>query len=311
RLFEVTTSAVETFLTDVGKARGPSNMRTGRIVLSGMFRYAVRTSPLEVNPVREVQMPKNIEAKGRTGGAGDLTTDELRFILSAVQTSQVPCPRQLAKAERERGTPVKAYTPPTVAAYCESADLADIITLYAATGLRRSQMLALLWTDIDLDAATLRPTGKLVRVAGKGLVRVTRKDDPKNRTGTIALPEFAVEMLKRRKTAMANRRPASPPDPGIEVLDLVFPSAVGTLRDPQNVGHGWQRVREALGFAEDITPHSFRHAVATILDDAGLSARVTADVLGHVDPAMTQRHYMARGRPHKAAADVLNRAVTG
>ncbi|MEV0853386.1 MULTISPECIES: tyrosine-type recombinase/integrase [Nocardia] len=311
RLFEVTTSAVETFLTDVGKARGPSNMRTGRIVLSGMFRYAVRTSPLEVNPVREVQMPKNIEAKGRTGGAGDLTTDELRFILSAVRTSQIPCPRQLAKAERERGTPVKAYTPPTVAAYCESADLADVITLYAATGLRRSQMLALLWTDIDLDAATLRPTGKLVRVAGKGLVRVTRKDDPKNRTGTIALPEFAVEMLKRRKTAMANRRPASPPDPGIEVLDLVFPSAVGTLRDPQNVGHGWQRVREALGFAEDITPHSFRHAVATILDDAGLSARVTADVLGHVDPAMTQRHYMARGRPHKAAADVLNRAVTG
>ncbi|SFN87686.1 hypothetical protein SAMN05444423_11822, partial [Nocardia asteroides] len=39
--------------------------------------------------------------------------------------------------------------------------------------------------------------------------------------------------------------------------------------------------------------------------------RVTADVLGHVDPAMTQRHYMARGRPHKAAADVLNHAITG
>lgn len=51
------------------------------------------------------------------------------------------------------------------------------------------------------------------------------------------------------------------------------------MRDPQNVGHVWQRVREALGLAEDITPHSFRHDVATILDDAGLSACVTADVL--------------------------------
>lgn len=60
-------------------------------------------------------MPKNIEAKGRTGGAGDLTGDELRFILCAVRTSPLPCPRMLAKAERERGTPVKAYTPPTVA----------------------------------------------------------------------------------------------------------------------------------------------------------------------------------------------------
>ncbi|MBF6426076.1 phage integrase family protein [Nocardia cyriacigeorgica] len=92
-------------------------------------------------------------------------------------------------------------------------------------------------------------------------------------------------------------------------VDLVFPSAVWTLRDPQNVGHEWQRVRTALGLAEDITAHSFRHAVATILDDAGLSARITADVLGHADPAMTQRHYMARGRTHHAAAAALDQAV--
>ncbi|QIS15814.1 tyrosine-type recombinase/integrase [Nocardia arthritidis] len=80
---------------------------------------------------------------------------------------------------------------------------------------------------------------------------------------------------------------------------------------PQNVGHEWQRVRDALGIPEDVTAHSFRGAVATILDDAGLSARVTADVLMHVDPAMTQRHYMARGRAHQAAADALDRAVGG
>ena len=84
-----------------------------------------------------------------------------------------------------------------------------------------------------------------------------------------------------------------------------------TLRDPQNVGHEWQRVREALGMADDITAHSFRHAVATILDDAGLSARITADVLGHADPAMTQRRYMAPGRTHHAAAEAVERAVNG
>ncbi|PPJ21947.1 hypothetical protein C5F51_32625 [Nocardia nova] len=86
---------------------------------------------------------------------------------------------------------------------------------------------------------------------------------------------------------------------------------VWTLRDPQNVGHEWQRVRDALGIPEDVTAHSFRGAVAAILDDAGLSARVTADVLMHVDPAMTQRHYMAGGRVHRAAADALDRAVSG
>ncbi|MEU4321521.1 tyrosine-type recombinase/integrase [Nocardia fluminea] len=60
-----------------------------------------------------------------------------------------------------------------------------------------------------------------------------------------------------------------------------------------------------------MSPHSFRHVVATILGDAGLSARITADVLGHADPAMTHRHYMARGRTHQAAADALDRAVQG
>ncbi|WP_083895293.1 site-specific integrase [Nocardia jiangxiensis] len=311
RLLEVTTSSVETFLTDLGKSKGPALMRTGRHVLSGMFRYAVRKDALSVNPVRESQLAKNIEAKGRTGGARDITVDEMRFILAAVRTSQLPCPRKLSKAERTRGRPVKSYTPPTVADYCESADLADWVTLLAATGLRRSQILGLLWSDIDLDERTLRLSGKVVRTKSTGLVRTDKDDDPKNRKTVIALPEFAVEMLKRRRAALAARRLKSPPDPTVDVLNLVFPSAAWTLRDPQNVGHEWQRVRTALDIPDDVTVHSFRGAVATILDDAGLSARVTADVLGHADPSMTQRRYMARGRTHQAAADALNVAVTG
>ncbi|MFD4461068.1 tyrosine recombinase XerC [Nocardia sp. NPDC058480] len=312
-LLEVKTSAVEAFLTEVGHARGPATMRVARNVLSGMFRYAVRKDAIAVNPVRESQMPKNIAPKGRTGGAGDLSVDDLRFILAAVRTSALPCPRKLSRAERSRETPVKAYRPPTVAEYCESADLADLVTLLAGSALRRSQVVGLLWSDIDIDRRTLRTTGKVLRIPGKGLIREEIEDDPKNRGGKIALPPFAVEMLKRRKPVLAARRLASPPDPGAdaEKWDLVFPSAVWTLRDPNNVAAEWRRVREAIGLPDDIVPHSFRHAVATILDDAGLSARVTADVLGHVDPAMTQRHYMARGRTHEAAADVLHRAVSG
>ncbi|MEU4321520.1 hypothetical protein AB0F85_28770 [Nocardia fluminea] len=149
-------------------------MRSGRGVLSGMFRYAVCKGALTVNPVREAEIARNIQPKGRTGGARDITVDELRFILAAVRTSQLPCPRKLTTAERKRANPLKPNTPPTVASYCESADLADVITLFAATGLRRSQLLGLLWSDIDLDARTLRSTGKVVRIRGKGLVRVVK-----------------------------------------------------------------------------------------------------------------------------------------
>jgi hypothetical protein len=103
-------------------------------MLSGMFRYAVRKGALPVNPVREAQLVKNVEAKGPTGGAGHIEVDDLRFILTAVRGSVLPCPRKLTKKERERTAPIKSYTPPTVAEYCEEADLADLVTLAAAVG---------------------------------------------------------------------------------------------------------------------------------------------------------------------------------
>ncbi|MGL5444990.1 MAG: site-specific integrase, partial [[Mycobacterium] stephanolepidis] len=93
--------------------------------------------------------------------------------------------------------------------------------------------------------------------------------------------------------------------------DLVFPSENWTPRDPNNVAAQWRRVRSALGLPASITAHSFRKAVATILDDAGLSARIAADVLGHADPSMTQRFYMARGRAHSEAATALHQAIAG
>ncbi|WP_433622921.1 hypothetical protein [Nocardia sp. CA-120079] len=49
--------------------------------------------------------------------------------------------------------------------------------------------------------------------------------------------------------------------------------------------------------------------IALMLDDAKLSARVTADVLQHADPAMPQRKYMRRGKVHHNAAAVINEAV--
>ncbi|MEU4345692.1 hypothetical protein AB0H00_31335 [Nocardia sp. NPDC023852] len=56
-------------------------------------------------------------------------------------------------------------------------------------------------------------------------MRVENDDDPKNRKGVIALPSFAVEVLKRRRNAIAARKLASPPK-GEATLDLVFPSTV-------------------------------------------------------------------------------------
>ncbi len=54
-----------------------------------------------------------------------------------------------------------------------------------------------------------------------------------------------------------------------------------------------------------VTSHVFRKMAATILDEAGLSARVIADQLGHSRPSMTQDVYMGRKAPTHDAADAL------
>jgi integrase len=59
----------------------------------------------------------------------------------------------------------------------------------------------------------------------------------------------------------------------------------------------------------DVSSHSFRKTVATLIDDSGLSARIGADHLGHAKVSMTQDRYMSRGRMHTQVADLLDRVV--
>ena len=59
----------------------------------------------------------------------------------------------------------------------------------------------------------------------------------------------------------------------------------------------------------DVTSHSFRKSLATLIDEEGLSARIGADHLGHARVSETQDTYMARGRVHTQVADLLDRHI--
>jgi integrase len=60
----------------------------------------------------------------------------------------------------------------------------------------------------------------------------------------------------------------------------------------------------------DITSRSVRKTIATLIDDAGLSARIGADHLGHARISMTQDRYMSWGRVHPRVASLLREAVS-
>jgi integrase len=79
-----------------------------------------------------------------------------------------------------------------------------------------------------------------------------------------------------------NSPDCAPQHPYLGEQPMIFPSTAGTWRDPDNFRARWREVREELG-VPDVTSHSFRKSVATLIDDEGFSARIGADHLRQGD----------------------------
>ena len=115
--------------------------------------------------------------------------------------------------------------------------------LELTTGLRRGELLALQWTDLDVESKTLSITKQVNRINGELVV-----SPPKTRNSvlTLALPQQAVDLLiaKHKKHS---RNP------------YLFPSPkTGTMYDPDAFRRTHDKILKAIG-AEHIRFHDLRH----------------------------------------------------
>jgi integrase len=200
---------------------------------------------------------------------------------------------------------VRALTPDETDRLCDGLraldraaelDLPDLVEWMLATGCRIGEACAARDAVLDLDTGTWEINATVVRIKGLGLVVQER---PKTAAGwrRLALPPFAVAMIKRRAAEQRLRT--------LEAVIFGAPKAKA-LRDPSNTAGDLREVLDALGF-HWVTSHVFRKTVATRLDQAGQSARVIADQLGHAKPSMTQDVYMGRKVVSADAARILDR----
>jgi integrase len=262
RLSEATVPRLDEFITAVRKRSGTAAAKACRSALSSMLGQAARHGAIPTNPVRDI---------GRLPG--------VRRTVKARSLTLAECRRWIAQLEAD---PAAARR-----------DLPDLTRWLLATGVRIGEAIAVDWSSIDMERATVEIDYKVMRVKGAGLRRTRRtKSDAGHRT--LPLPAFAMNMLERRRATSGGTGP-------------LFPDNRGGWRDPSNLSRELRQARGSGEFAW-VTSHVFRKTCATLLDEGDLSARQIADQLGHSKVSMTQDNYLGRRLTSRRTAETLDRA---
>ena len=198
---------------------------------------------------------------------------------------------ELAKPPKISQQRVEAPSVEVVRAVIETAEkrdprLAPLLMLAALTGMRRGELCALRWSDVDLGLGQIEVSRSLVVVPG-GLAEKSTKTD---RSRRVSLDPVGVALLTRHRantTGWAMEAGAVPPNDAFVFSPFVEST---TPFRPDNVTNFFIRVRDAVG-APRVRLHDLRHFTATQLIGAGVDVRTVAGRLGHSDPSVTLRVY--------------------
>jgi len=256
-------------------------------VFGACLNAAVRTGNLAVTPMARVM---NIPSPG---------DDEIGTVLDA----------------DELATLVRGF---------RGSVLFPIVALAAFTGARRNEILALRWSDLDVDASTLRIERAIEETTAHGR---TLKG-PKTARGkrTIQIDRDLLELLVAERERYLRIKAGVPDGAAVDLSlvklpddALIFPAppaagesfSFAKLRGPENVTKEFQRKAAKLGFGH-LRFHDLRGAHETLLLDKGVSVHVVAARCGH-DPAVLLRNYAKRTADTSAAEVIgsLSKGVLG
>ena len=157
-------------------------------------------------------------------------------------------------------------------AEAERRGLLAAFYLELTTGLRRGELLALQWTDLDVESRTLAVTKQVNRINGELVVSPPKT---RNSVRTLALPQQAVDLL----IAEHKKHPRNP---------YLFPSPkTGTMYDPDAFRRTHDKILKAIGAEHirfhDLAPH-LRHAVPEKRGGRENAVRRAGPLLGGVHP---------------------------
>ena len=167
-----------------------------------------------------------------------------------------------------------------------SGERLEALYLLAVTlGLRRGEVLALKWTDVDLDAGVVHVRASLQRVNGS-----LQLSEPKTRKSRRQLPmlEFVAKALRLHRMRQFEARLLVGPE--WRDAGFVFTSGIGTPVDPANLLDDFKRILKKAGLPS-IRFHDLRHSAASMLLALNVHPRVVMELLGHSQISLTMNTY--------------------
>jgi integrase len=235
RLDKLTGRQIESFESDCQR-KGLSSqtvLHCHRTIFQAL-RWGVRMRILVRNVAEEVEPPKHTRFQPQT-----LDWDKVGILLEAARSG--------------------SYFP--------------LYLIALLTGLRRSELLALRWQDVDLKTGVVAVSRGLVQLhTGERLI-----GPPKSgKSRSVDLPEQAVNCFRMLSDSQKGRRPE----------DLVFCHSDGSELLPDTVTRAFGRLAAQVGL-KGVRFHDLRHGHASLLLGEGVHLKVVSERLGHAGIGIT------------------------
>jgi integrase len=231
-LDKLTTARIASFRDERLGQVSPSSVRRELAIVQHCLEVARKDwgVPLPLNPMEDVRKPQSAKARTRR-----VTDDDAAKLAEGLQKTR-------------------------------SRLLADIVGFAIATGMRRGELLAMTWTNVDAKART-------------AYLPHTKNGESR----TVPLSPDALNILSRQERTDGE--------------DRVFPTSANAVR------LAWERLKRRVGI-EDLRFHDLRHEAISRFFEYGLNVPELSAISGHKDPRMLMRYtHLKAERPSPRSSE--------
>lgn len=182
-------------------------------------------------------------------------------------------------APKVRKFEMKILEPEHMKAYLDAADARGLLPMFyleLVSGLRKGELVALLWSDLDVKNRTISVSKQYIKNPNGDLTLSRPKTETSVRK--VSIPQMALDLLIQEH----DKHPGNP---------YMFPSPVtDEMYYPDSVVNLHKKILKDAGL-EHIRFHDLRHTFATLALQNGVDIKTVSSMLGHYDAGFTLRTY--------------------